>query len=96
VNPGLILDTQVAKEVMGIDDIMVEPKPYSTDLKCAWEVVDKLRGSKMSFSLTSTDTSKWLAKVEFWGIDRVEFAVAETVPHAICLVALKAVGAHQE
>jgi hypothetical protein len=72
-------------------------KNYSTSIADAWEVVDKIRGPKMAMCLItswdrSNDSMDWLAKVEFWGTSRFEFATSSSAPHAICLAALKACG----
>ncbi len=83
-------------------------KEYSTDIAAAFEVVEKMRdpGSHRDcFSLYSpTDTVKdWFAcfdrkwhghSLESVGPDAyLELESGESAPHAICLAALKAVGA---
>lgn len=69
-------------------------KHYSTDISAAWEVVEKLsRNGCYGFDLgwtSSTNGKPWHAT--FAG-GRDAHAWAETAPHAICLAALKAVGA---
>jgi len=68
---------------------------YSYDIAAAWEVVEKLRNKTTAVSLAtlwdqSLDKMQWIAKVEFWGTDKFEFAVADEAPEAIALVSLKA------
>ncbi len=58
-------------------------KPYSTNIAAAWEVVEKLRDDNFKIQEHGTH---W--KVHFGAAWRG----AETVPHAICLVALDVVG----
>jgi len=73
----------------------IAPVPHhSTDIKAAWEVVEKLKGKELSH-LTLT---YWPVPDE-WSCEDAQNednpkigAVAKTAPHAICLAALKAVG----
>lgn len=62
------------------------PKPYSSDIKAAWEVVEKFEGGTLT--LTQLIDDEWSAN--FLGI-RTEI-VAQTAPLAICLAALKSYG----
>lgn len=64
-----------------------EVPPYSTDIAAAWGVVEKLRERGFGFSLNDGWIAWFLAGRSDWHAD------AETAPHAICLAALKAVGA---
>lgn len=62
---------------------------YSTDLKAAWEVVEKIQCRHFCVS--------WhLDPYSFTRAYKAEFQIGssngETAPHAICLAALKAVG----
>jgi hypothetical protein len=69
---------------------------YSTDIAAAWLVVEKMRADGWHFELSDRDA---VDEQPFW----VEFATKEyerggqswqaAAPHAICLAALKAVGA---
>lgn len=62
--------------------------PYSTDIAAAWEVVDNMRARNLEFEISSAPHRlPWLAKFG----RRAE--PAPTPAHAICLAALKAVGA---
>jgi len=90
------LDAQVAEKVMGIllmphgDRAMVDekPKPYSTELTVAWEVVERMKELGFAMGLTS-DCFAW-----FLDSDGEEVARAqEDMPaEAICRAALQAVG----
>jgi hypothetical protein len=71
-------------------------KEYSTDISAAWEVVEKLGDyfdihrqegceSEVTFARRCNDVD------DFPGDDLWVTGYAETVPHAICLAALKAV-----
>lgn len=64
---------------------------YSTDIKAAWEVVEKLklleRFSLTLQQLSPTNTAWTLSDLR----DGEPIAWSETAPHAICLAALKAV-----
>ena len=69
---------------------------YSEDIAAAWELMEKLKGPEMGVSICTLweqpNTFKWIAKIEFLGTERFEFAVEESAAHAICLAALKAIG----
>lgn len=77
------------------------PKHYSTDIAAAWEVVEKLRAEEFFFIVSNSEISTGLIKIGENKIfasfgkkhRKVETTVGETSPHAICLAALKAVGA---
>lgn len=104
MNPGRELDVLVAEKAMGLEVksegryevgpvYKTEPNAkgftgeesiphYSTDITAAWQVVEK-----MGIYLDGHGT-KWVAWSQ--GHKGIE---ASTAPHAICLAALKAVGA---
>lgn len=64
----------------------VEPKPFSTNIAAAWEVVRKF-GPDITLDGTMVkDGESWHARIR--GGD----AHGYSAPHAICLAALKAVG----
>lgn len=73
----------------------IELPNYSTDIKDAWIVIEKLNGDKVAFSLSTVwmhyKYFEWLAKFEFWGTTDFVFEVNESESKAICLAALKAV-----
>lgn len=113
LKPGREMDALVAQHVMGwtlshrgncwnkngknaYSVLMWNP---STDIKAAWEVVEKL--SKLSFQLKSSrnhrqDKDAYTHSARFGfnaeKLDRNYMADGVTAPHAICLAALKAVG----
>jgi hypothetical protein len=79
-----------------------ELPPYSTDIAAAWEVVEKLKtlrdDLKIELSSGSEHPNEWEVAVSWYeqpedGIHGPFYFTAPTAPHAICLAALKAVGA---
>lgn len=67
------------------------PPPYSTDLAHAWQVAEKL--NPLRFRVDKSGCMKWVVSFvigseEGWHMVNED---AESVPHAICLAALKAV-----
>lgn len=76
--------------LMGVDSETREPPPhYSTDIAAAWEVVEKLNPKEDEFRLVNFRGQGWECTFRFFRGDREE---GETVPHSICLAALKAIG----
>ena len=70
-------------------------RPYSTSIAAAWEVVEKL-SSDYSIELTQNHQVNHLQYIcKFWKLSGgdVFYDVADIAPLAICLAALKAVGA---
>lgn len=65
-------------------------KPYSTDLKCAWELIEKLQSSNNLNCRIINDRNTVM--VSFFDTNEWDAETAVTAPHAICLAALKAVG----
>ena len=95
---GRELDTLVAEKVMGlnVDRSMMhngpsyfDPPAYSTDIAAAWLVVEKLRETHdvELRGYQPYEPNNWQVVVDS------EFYTEGTAPHAICLAALKAVGA---
>lgn len=82
------------------------PKPYSTDIAAAWEVIEKLRGEGVFFSVKSeapilegpcADTSKY--RIQEWDREYQRYKpgiAGETAPEVICKAALKAVGYRED
>lgn len=68
---------------------------YSTDIAAAWAVVEKL-GERFRFEIRNHEGYDWNVYVRPWDT-RIsmsgESVTKENLPHAICLAALKAVGA---
>lgn len=112
MKPGRELDALVAEKVMnvpkyGIDTVSISnsdmfPKPYSTDISAAWEIVEKIRlhENYVCWEISSEwkgegdlkANSNFSFHVRFCLGRGVEWAGADTAPLAICLAALKAVG----
>jgi hypothetical protein len=70
------------------------PPPYSTDISAAWQVVERLVEMRIMLSLIPArydNGFRWQAKWGEYSSDKWD--QAPTAPHAICLAALKAVGA---
>jgi hypothetical protein len=65
---------------------------YSTDIRAAWEVVEKLTGGMIQFRLERTNSGRTYAKfVDCHEPETVTGRSADTAPLAICLAALDAV-----
>jgi hypothetical protein len=60
-------------------------KRFSTDIKAAWEIVDKLgkNGTQWRFSNKAFSNTYW------WAYTEDAVSQGDTLPHAICLTALK-------
>lgn len=83
-------------EIHSIGDGDAELKEFSTDIAAAWEVVEKLREKYNSVDICAlSPTLKGCHyKVKLWDnawSDSITI-LSETVPRAICLAALKAIG----
>lgn len=99
MNPGRELDALVAEKVMDWRDVIdgcgIPPTKnhhcfipnYSTSMANAWEVVEKLCVGN-SFRLDNHYNGDW--HVIF---HNKYFSQEKTVPHAVCIAALKAVEA---
>lgn len=105
MNAGRELDALVAERIMGLhlakqeftgelfiryskDTGLFQIPEYSADISAAWEVVEKLRETWR----LEIDESKDRWQIHIENDDKVLRDDAPTFPHAICLVALKAVG----
>jgi hypothetical protein len=62
---------------------------YSADIADAWQVVEKLLAQGFGVEILS-DQGQW--SVQFWNLGR-QTEYGDSAPHAICLAALKVVGA---
>lgn len=106
---GRELDLLVAERVLG--DMVARhtamgPRPYSTDIAAAWEVVEKLREMVASvragslvitpYAYPQVSGDEWCVMHNYDGYDGRHDArwrvSAKTAPHAICLAALQALG----
>lgn len=65
---------------------------YSTDIAAAWQVLDKFDGYDLSKAWANEDRYGCALACELWYYDGRGAAGASTMPHAICLAALKAKG----
>lgn len=69
---------------------------YSTSIAAAWEVVEKLtpeRHDRVTLVFASSSESG-RHEATFWGgTDGLATALGDSIPHAICLAALRSVGA---
>ena len=65
---------------------------YSTDIAAAWEVVEKLKADGFSL-MAEWDDHDGMWYFGFSNASSYKAGEADTAPHAICLAALKAVGA---
>ena len=73
---------------------------YSTEIAAAWEVVEKLRGMGLNIRLHTWGEGWQFACGNVftdWVIpDDAYWSTAKTIPHAICLSALRALGAESK
>jgi len=103
IPPGHELDKLIADEVIGLVDVWLVGKDfkypkYSTDIKLAWEVVEKLR--KKGRIVVMNDTgAQYRARfmevheyIEKWAINPNDGLTVwcESAPEAICKAALLA------
>jgi len=104
MKPGIELDVMVFEKVWELEGDYVltfeenweedGEGHYSTDIKAAWEVVEKLADGKkdgrmMDIHLIKQMSGKWC--FFFYDEGREYSFFGDTAPHAICLAALKAV-----
>jgi hypothetical protein len=93
MKPGRELDREIAEHVMGWT-----VRRYSTDIAAAWEVVEEVMPKLGYHTITlliehSEAPEDESVMVEFGiGVLKVNAEWGISVPHAICLAALKAVG----
>lgn len=92
--PGRELDVLVAKMVMSTHHegvrIWGSADHYSTDIACAWTVIEQLEGMG-SLCLLNKSGNGWRATIDStrdgtWAVE------APTASHAICIAALRLVG----
>lgn len=76
----------------GIRSLLYDFNP-STDIACAWEVVEKLDLFRRYFLVKEAD-NEW--SIQDYDYDPGVFAVAETVPLVICKAALKMAGCEND
>lgn len=79
------------------DEGYYELPEYSTDIKAAWEVVEKMKSFETGFALITLNDQfkelKWIAKFTLLKPKpHMKFEMNKSAPLAICLAALKAKG----
>ena len=72
--------------------VVTEYPRYSSDIRNAWQLVDKLKIAVIPQSEVAPIDMKYLAEIDERPFGNRYEAFAETAPLAICLVALKSVG----
>jgi hypothetical protein len=86
-------------------EIMISLPKYSTDISAAWEVAQKIvdmdDDHQFEIHLSPSQDKECTASVRYWDKTNHDdpvlagpfYILGESAPHAICLAALKAVGA---
>lgn len=107
MKPGLELSALIAEKVMGWNrkPHKWEDVPrYSTDIAAAWPIVEKFKEAGFLIQIMygvdariSVENGKGLEVTEVrfsgqHGPDHVGHETGDTIPHAICLAALHALG----
>ena len=64
---------------------------YSTDIKDAWKVVEKIKGMEPQIGWND-EIGYWVCTIEKGGPTPGFGYTSKTAPHAVCLAALSAVG----
>lgn len=75
----------------GCGELEKQVPTYSTDIISAWEIVEKLK--HLEPELTWSDEHQCWHMTLWKGANQGMMPGSKTAPHAICLAALKAVGA---
>lgn len=92
MNPSRELDALIAKELMGWSDVKYEGKyyipDYSNQLLSAWEVVETISQLGFSVRIQLDVDEPPICRISPWSGKHYKL-VGQTVPHAICLAALK-------
>lgn len=73
--------------------VQYRPPNYSTDIAAAWEVVEKLQARFLRVDVSAINSDGFTVKI--WVSEYADhiYAMGDTAPLAICLAALKSVGA---
>lgn len=94
--------SEPAPSGLGYQRLETDLPCYSTDIAAAWEVVPELRRRRIHFEITCAGISDvYTVKLFHWAAFKDTFyegphkfeAYSDTAPEAICLAALKSVGA---
>lgn len=98
MKPGRELDALVAERVMGAVrgsiGFQLDLCPhYSTDISAAWEVIENLLKRNVIFRITCCRKGGVVSGVGTFGFIDEE---GETIPAAVCMVALKVVDSGKE
>ena len=90
MNEGRELDARIADQVIGVKfNVLIMPY-YSTSLSDAWLVVEHMQRKEYEVDLIFTPSNGW--SVTFNGPTYgMACEATESLPHLICLAALKAV-----
>jgi hypothetical protein len=89
MKPGKELDALIAEKIMGPN-----AKHYSTDIAAAWDVIEELARRHMIIQLyVSSDVYRASFKMQTQS-DFLWHSEGESMPHAICLGALRMMGKH--
>lgn len=98
MNPGRELDALVAEKVLGWKRFPLDPPEcleYSTDISAAWKVFEQFKLSQLVRAQLQRAFDEHVC--HFWeysnGDVRIHEGRSNSMPHAICLAALRAVGA---
>lgn len=85
-------DTEINEAVarkLGVQLKNLKARDYCHDIEAAWEVVDKIKDTYFSVSV-SHDNERHLYQCEYSGFNNPPiYATADTAPMAICLAFLK-------
>lgn len=108
MKPGMELDLEIAKKVMGIHyESYVHPDGscdpyiphYSTEIKYAWKVLEKIN-QNLSFEVKISRENVMGIRYDctVWTDPDNFFNITSEIsaPHAICMAALKSIGFPQE
>jgi hypothetical protein len=77
--------------------VVTEYPPYSSDIRYAWQVMEKFKDKGFLFALKNTVGGNYSFSLTDWGGMCDTFSAdSNTAPLAICLAALKSVGVEVE
>ena len=87
-----ISESEMGKEGDSVSFDVIPIQPYSTDISCAWKLIDELKDDHI-FHIHNEEKYGWVIELGGWGGENPTVMGHKlTAPHAICLAALKAVG----
>ena len=95
-SPEVGFSTEEIDELVKTGKLRFRPPEYSTDIAAAWQVVEKMQRENHDFAIHITscrdEDNQWQPHFNI-SVTRTLLTGSKTAPHAICLAALKAVGA---